>query len=962
MDVFKLVGSVALEGADKVGSQLSTLDSKGKASSKVFDALNKASKALAVGVGAVSASLGVMVNKTAQATDRVDKMSQKIGMSRKTFQEWDFIFSQNGASVDGLQMSMKTLATQVESASKGNATSMQTFKKLGIEIRDVNGNIKDQETLFNETFSALASYGNETERTAMALTLLGRSATELAPALNSGAESIEALRDRAHELGLVLGDDVVDAGVVLTDMFDQAKRTISAVTSNAMLPLMKVMSQMTDKALGAFTKIQPKLLEFISMVAKQLPKISAVVTFVVEVIGIVLKYMGLIFKDTFNYVKNNIINPFIDWLKAFWEQNGSTILDMVKKTWDAVEVVFSVVLDNIKSIVNIFGMAFSGDWAGVWEEVKAIFTRVWEAIPTILDKAIGIIGGLGEILKNTIGGILQSMFGDEVASLYTTFVDNMVLIFTTLKDSILLIMQGFSQAFQGDWAGLWETVKTLFSTIWESIKTIAITSWTAIKNLFDEPVMYIVGKAIELKDKVVGKISEMFDSVVGFFGRLSTSVVDSFVSMKDDVIESVRNMVNDITEWFSETHLGKAFTWVGEQTEKVAGFFKGMWDKVTGHSYVPDMVSEIGDAFAKLKASMVDPAEEATSDVAESFEEMADDSISSLEKLWKFTSGIGSKIGGFAKGFGSEMISSLAGGVFGGISAGVEGFRASAEKYRKYDEEGNPEEGMTASMLGGGIAGFVMGLAQQSEQFQSLVEKLQPIMDMVIDLFGRLVEPLLPLVDVLGNMLQPLLKALEPLIDVVGEMLFDMIRMLMQFIPPLIAILTPILQLVVWTLETIVMPVMKFIYKALATMYNTIANAINSLISGINKVPFINIRWRMPTMNENLPEYQKPAESSYDVDEEEAKSYSGGTQVSEITGPTRDLFVNLLSPLASLNSLTSIGNRIYDLLDERLGSPLGVNIGEINIYGDADVNAEALADELEEILAGRMAFAMGGNA
>jgi hypothetical protein len=115
-------------------------------------------------------------------------------------------------------------------------------------------------------------------------------------------------------------------------------------------------------------------------------------------------------------------------------------------------------------------------------------------------------------------------------------------------------------------------------------------------------------------------------------------------------------------------------------------------------------------------------------------------------------------------------------------------------------------------------------------------------------------------------------------------------------------------------------------------------------------------------MNENLPEYQKPAESSYDVDEEEAKSYSGGTQVSEITGPTRDLFVNLLSPLASLNSLTSIGNRIYDLLDERLGSPLGVNIGEINIYGNADVNAEALADELEEILAGRMAFAMGGNA
>ena len=60
---------------------------------------------------------------------------------------------------------------------------------------------------------------------------------------------------------------------------------------------------------------------------------------------------------------------------------------MVKKTWDAVALVFSVVLDSIKSIVNIFGMAFQGgDWAGVWEEVKAIFTRVWEAIPTLLTR------------------------------------------------------------------------------------------------------------------------------------------------------------------------------------------------------------------------------------------------------------------------------------------------------------------------------------------------------------------------------------------------------------------------------------------------------------------------------------------------------------------------------------------------------------------------------------------------
>ena len=180
-------------------------------------------------------------------------------------------------------MSMKTLAKQVESASKGNATSMQTFKKLGIEIRDVNGNIKDQEALFNETFSALASYGNETERTAIASTLLGRSATELAPAMNIGAEAISDLRDRAYDLGLVLSDDI-DAGVEFGDLIEDVKRSLVRLQAT-LCATHEVLSQMTDKALGAFTKIQPKLVEFTDIVSKVALTVPVMWSFMSELSG-----------------------------------------------------------------------------------------------------------------------------------------------------------------------------------------------------------------------------------------------------------------------------------------------------------------------------------------------------------------------------------------------------------------------------------------------------------------------------------------------------------------------------------------------------------------------------------------------------------------------------------------------------------------------------------------------------
>lgn len=86
-------------------------------------------------------------------------------------------------------MGLKTLSTAMDEANKGTKTYTELFDRLNVNIHDTNGNLKDQETIFNEVFKALSAMENETERTAIASRLLGRSATELAPAMNGGAEA-----------------------------------------------------------------------------------------------------------------------------------------------------------------------------------------------------------------------------------------------------------------------------------------------------------------------------------------------------------------------------------------------------------------------------------------------------------------------------------------------------------------------------------------------------------------------------------------------------------------------------------------------------------------------------------------------------------------------------------------------------------------------------------------------------
>jgi archaellum component FlaC len=240
-----------------------TADTKGAekgldTTGKKFDAVGKIAKVAmgAVTVGAVVKVVKELGNLVVQSTvvlDRVDKMSQKIGMSRQGFQEWDYILAQTGANIDGLQMSMKTLSTQADAVTKGGSEATAMFEKLGVEVLDVNGKMKDQEALFSEVFFALSDLESETERTAMASRLLGRSATELAPVMNQGSDEIEKLRDDAHRLGLVYEDELIDSGVRLGDNILSLTRAFEAFKTKAIAPVVGLLVQVTDRMLGQYS-------------------------------------------------------------------------------------------------------------------------------------------------------------------------------------------------------------------------------------------------------------------------------------------------------------------------------------------------------------------------------------------------------------------------------------------------------------------------------------------------------------------------------------------------------------------------------------------------------------------------------------------------------------------------------------------------------------------------------------
>ena len=258
MELFKLLGTIAIENEEANAAIEATSDKASTANETLKKGMSTIAKwSAALGAAAIGAATGLVkvAENSAATADNIDKMSQKIGISREAYQELDFICSQSGMSVDTLQAGMKTLVSVMDTTAAGTSQTATAFEELGIRVTNSDGSLRESETVMWETLSVLQSMENQTQKARYAAELFGRSGTELMPLLNGAAGSIEAMKDQAHNLGLILDDETIDAGVEMTDTMDQMKRSLSAVVTNMGGVLMPIVTKLSNYIIKQMPKI-----------------------------------------------------------------------------------------------------------------------------------------------------------------------------------------------------------------------------------------------------------------------------------------------------------------------------------------------------------------------------------------------------------------------------------------------------------------------------------------------------------------------------------------------------------------------------------------------------------------------------------------------------------------------------------------------------------------------------------
>ena len=189
-------------------------------SQKVKDTLqNETVQSFTMVIGAVvklGKELYNLMNVGIEYADQIGDLAAKYGTTSEAISEIGYIATQTGSDVNTLTSAMSML--YIRAKQDGEA-----FQSLGVSVKDSNGQFKSMDELFWETVYAMNNLESDGEKSAYMLDLFGRSAANIGEILRKDTAEIDAMRNEAHDLGIVVSQETADFAGAWQDRMDRIK-------------------------------------------------------------------------------------------------------------------------------------------------------------------------------------------------------------------------------------------------------------------------------------------------------------------------------------------------------------------------------------------------------------------------------------------------------------------------------------------------------------------------------------------------------------------------------------------------------------------------------------------------------------------------------------------------------------------------------------------------------------------
>lgn len=449
------------------------------------DAIKSGFTALTNAVKSLANAMSDAIKDSSAFADEILTMAQTTGLSTDTLQEFSYMAELIDVDLGTVTSSLKRLTKQMGSAQAGSNSASSAFASLGVSVTNADGSLRNNEDVFYDIISALQGVSNETERDALAMEIFGKSATELNPLINAGAESLGALRTEAQETGYVLNGEqlaslgaVDDAYVRWNNTLDTVKRQIAVGVAPAMESFLTTVKNMVSEidweAVGqSLGTLFDKLVETLSTVDLS----SVIDTIVNSIVG---------FIDTIAQIDFDALFQGVSDVMSFITEHGTEVAVAIGAIVTIITALQIASLATTPAVVGLcatlapFIAPIAAVVAGVvgliaiiknWGAISEWLKTTWENVKT------SVVNTFNN-LKEKVTQAFTNM-GNAIRERITKIKETVANIFGRIKDTIMGVVSGAWNWGKDLIGGLVEGIKSKFKAVGDAVKGVAdkIKSW-----------------------------------------------------------------------------------------------------------------------------------------------------------------------------------------------------------------------------------------------------------------------------------------------------------------------------------------------------------------------------------------------------------------------------------------------------------------------------------------------------
>lgn len=519
-------------------------------------------------------ALGLSLEQTEKLVDQMAKASSKTNTSVSQLGEAMLTVGGTAKTLAGGTTELSTvlglLADNGVKGSEGGTalrniilalsaptnTAAKAIKKLGVEVFDGQGNMRDLQSIFadfNKTLSTM-SQGDQTKALSDIFNKVDLKSVNALLATNANrwndvSTAIDEAKNSAGEMANTQLDNLSGNMTLFKSALEGVQIAISDKLTPTLNQFVKLgansLSALTEKIRTGKTKeiiraIKDIIKNATGEIIKNIPMFvdigiqlfSAVIEGLIENIPLLIEATGKIFDSLINALQDKfpVLEPVFNLMKSAL----SLIAEVAESAGNGLKTIWDNFLSKVVGVTwDIFGGFLKG-LADVLDRISKNQTAV-NTLTTIVGSILGIVAaaktliGVIALVKTAIeavsvaGGVANAVFAANPIGLIIVAIGALIAVIVeviTYWDYLVLIWEESGK----QWKKWFEDIGKWFASLWNGVV---------------DGYWWLIDRVVEGAEKIWNGITSVFSKVGEFFGGLWNNIVSTFSVIGTKVAEAI---------------------------------------------------------------------------------------------------------------------------------------------------------------------------------------------------------------------------------------------------------------------------------------------------------------------------------------------------------------------------------------------------------------------------------------